>query len=135
MLVRKPALFPFFYSLFILLLSSSFLIGQEYELVKEAQFRELPNLENRGTVRDIQIDRDGFLWFISQGGIQRYDGTGSKVFEYNPNKLDGLAGNWITAMTQDSSGQFWIGVFGLGLQRFDPVTEQFTLIKPILLDQ
>jgi hypothetical protein len=40
-----------------------------------------------------------------------------------------MAGNWISGLTEDASGNIWFAVFGIGLQKLDPLTGNFTYIK------
>jgi hypothetical protein len=52
-------------------------------------------------------DRDGFIWFATQSGLSRFDGTSFTNFS----TLDGLPGNLIVRMFQDSQGRIWLMPF------------------------
>jgi signal transduction histidine kinase/ligand-binding sensor domain-containing protein len=61
-------------------------------------------------------DKDGNLWFGTQGGgVSRYDG---KKFT-NYTTLNGLAGNSIYSILQDRSGNFWFATDGEGISMYD----------------
>ena len=60
-------------------------------------------------------DRDGFLWFGTDGGgISRYDGD--KFVNFTTD--DGLAYNSVSAIYQDREGFLWFGTRG-GISRYD----------------
>jgi len=82
----------------------------------------LPNTD----VRAIVQDRSGFLWFGTQGGLARYDGTGFRV--YRPRDADptSLSDGYITALALDASGKLWVGTAESGVNLYDPDTDQFT---------
>jgi ligand-binding sensor domain-containing protein/serine phosphatase RsbU (regulator of sigma subunit) len=80
----------------------------------------LPNSQ----VHAIVQDRRGFLWFGTQNGLARYDGTlrSYQSVEKDPNSLSSMD---ITALTLDPSGGVWIGT-DEGVNLYDPNTDQFT---------
>ncbi|MCP4405946.1 MAG: hypothetical protein GY801_52715 [bacterium] len=73
-------------------------------------------------VNDVIQDRRGFLWIATGNGLNRYDGYHCKVYH----KEDGLSDEHVRAMYEDAHGIFWLTTEAGGLNRFDPVTEQFT---------
>src|SRR6266851_2959039 len=76
-------------------------------------------------VADIVDDDQGFLWFGTQYGLNRYDGHKFRVFTPNPASLNSLSGGYIYSLFKDRSGMLWIGC-DLFLDRFDPATETFS---------
>lgn len=73
-------------------------------------------------------DRQGFLWMGTYDGLNRYDGTGFRVFRSSRNDSTSLAKNWVTALAEDTHGMMWVGTNGAGLSRYDPRTERFRTI-------
>ena len=71
-------------------------------------------------VYSIIEDREGQLWFGTNGGVSRYDGL---VFQ-NLSKADGLITNVITDILQDAQGDVYLGtangVTRYRSQRLDP---------------
>ncbi|MBT6144255.1 MAG: hypothetical protein HOH74_02425, partial [Gemmatimonadetes bacterium] len=65
----------------------------------------------------IYQDRNGYLWFGTQGGVSRYDGTHFTTFTID----DGLAYNGVSAIAEDADGTLWFGTWG-GLSRYDGLT-------------
>src|SRR5688500_12336923 len=56
------------------------------------------------TIYSMMQDRDGFMWFGTETGLSRYDGT----HFYNLTTIDGLPDNEILKMFQDSKGRIWL---------------------------
>jgi ligand-binding sensor domain-containing protein/signal transduction histidine kinase len=76
-------------------------------------------------VSQIVQDDQGFMWFGSQYGLNRYDGYKFKVFKHEPGRTNSLSGVFISSLFKDRSGSLWIGCDEF-LDKFDPVTETFT---------
>jgi PAS domain S-box-containing protein len=76
-------------------------------------------------VSQIVQDNQGFMWFGSQYGLNRYDGYKFKVFKHEPGVANSLSGVYIYSLFKDRSGTLWVGCDEF-LDRFDPVTETFT---------
>ena len=96
---------------------------------KGIRFTRLSKDEGLSQTRVIQIVQDdqGFMWFGSQYGINRYDGYTFKVFKHEPGRTNSLSGVYISSLFKDRSGSLWVGCLGDEfLDKFDPVTEAFT---------
>jgi signal transduction histidine kinase/ligand-binding sensor domain-containing protein len=76
-------------------------------------------------VGQIVQDHQGFIWFGTQDGLNRYDGYELKVFRHDPHHDDNLSGVSIFSLLEDHSGGLWVGSDEF-LDRFDPVSEKFT---------
>ena len=63
------------------------------------------------TVYDMCQDKDGFMWFATENGLSRYDGTSFKNFTVK----DGLPDNEVLKLFADSRGRVWIGTFSKDL--------------------
>lgn len=71
------------------------------------------------SVSSIVQDKYGFLWFGTQGGLNRYDGREMKVVRRNPFKDDGLVHNLIQTMYYDEKlHEIWIGTYQ-GVSRYN----------------
>ncbi|MGQ4650070.1 two-component regulator propeller domain-containing protein [Lyngbya aestuarii] len=71
-------------------------------------------------------DAQGFMWFGTQTGLNRYDGYKFTVYKYDKLDLHSLSDNWISAIYEDQFGILWVGTDGGGLNKFNRETEQFT---------
>jgi hypothetical protein len=94
---------------------------------KDIRFTRLSTDDGLSQTRVLQIVQDdqGFMWFGSQYGLNRYDGYKFKVFKHEPGNPNSLSGVFISSLFKDRSGSLWIGCDEF-LDRFDPVTETFT---------
>ena len=81
---------------------------------------------SQSSVYVIFQDSRGFLWFGTQDGLNRYDGYSFKVFKPDPDVFTSISDRWITSIVEDKDGYVWVGTRLGGLNRYDPLTEQFT---------
>ncbi len=79
----------------------------------------------------IYQDHKGFIWFGTKDGLNKYDGYEFEVYRHQPGNKWSLSNNNIRAITEDKSGNLWIGTFGGGLDKFNPVTQRFTVYRSI----
>ena len=80
-------------------------------------------------VSDILQDQDGFLWFATQYGINRFDGKNFKKFTYRAGDSTSLKGNWVRSISQLKDSMLCIGTFGGGVMVLDPHQEKFIELK------
>jgi ligand-binding sensor domain-containing protein len=80
-------------------------------------------------VFDILEDREGFIWFATQLGIDRYNGYNIKNYQNLPNDSNSISNSIVTGLLQDEEGNIWIGTTD-GLNRLEPVTQRITRYKP-----
>ena len=81
-----------------------------------------------GRLSSIAQDKYGFMWFADQTNqaIIRFDGSHMKRYQYDANNPYGMGGYNPECLAADSVGNIWIGYYGTGLDKFDPVTGKFT---------
>jgi len=84
---------------------------------------------SQSTVNAILLDREGYLWFGTQDGLNRFDGYSFTVFQHDPNTPGSLSGNFVQALHEDRDGRLWIGTAGGGLNTFDLRTGTFTAFR------
>jgi len=84
---------------------------------------------SQGMVTDILQDSRGFMWFATLDGLNRYDGSEIRVFQFEPDQPHTLSDYSIISLKEDSRGFIWIGTVSGGLNVFDPSTERFFQIK------
>jgi signal transduction histidine kinase/ligand-binding sensor domain-containing protein len=78
------------------------------------------------TVICILQDNQGFMWFGTEDGLNRYDGYSFKVYKHDPEDPNSLSNSWILSMIKDRSGVLWIGTANGGLNRFDLEANRIT---------
>ena len=79
---------------------------------------------SQSTVYCVLQSRDGFMWFGTQDGLNRFDGYRFKAYKHIPGRPDSLSDNTIRSLYEDERGILWVGTDG-GLNRFDPGLERF----------
>lgn len=83
---------------------------------------EGPSKSNTGPF--VQDDQ-GFVWFGTPYGLNRFDGYNFKVFAHDPRDPKSISGSLITALFKDRTGALWVGCNHF-LNKFDSETETFT---------
>jgi signal transduction histidine kinase/ligand-binding sensor domain-containing protein/CheY-like chemotaxis protein len=76
-------------------------------------------------VNAIYQDEQGFMWFGTFDGLNRYDGYTVTTYKPDPNRANTLPGRLVFCLTGDREGGLWIGTTGTGLSRFDTRRERF----------
>ncbi|MCP3963317.1 MAG: response regulator [bacterium] len=72
---------------------------------------------SQSTVVDLLQDRDGFMWFGTQDGLNRYDGSRFTVYRHDPKDPASLPDSSVRALFEDESGDLWVGTEAGGLAR------------------
>jgi len=77
-------------------------------------------------VYSILQDRQGYMWFGTQDGLNRFDGYEFTVFVHEPDDPDSISDETIRSMIIDSTGTLWAGTDEGGLSRYNSVNQTFT---------
>lgn len=75
-------------------------------------------------VNVIRQSRDGFLWFGTASGLNRYDGYSLKIYRSQPADTTSLPDNFIADVQEDADGCLWIRTAG-GYAVYHPDTDTF----------
>lgn len=70
---------------------------------------DIRNGLSQNTVYQIIQDKNGFMWFGTKDGLNRYDGLSCRVYK---KENSSLGRNFITALYEDTRGNIWIGTDG-----------------------
>jgi ligand-binding sensor domain-containing protein/signal transduction histidine kinase len=81
---------------------------------------------SQSTVHSGVQDSQGFMWFGTEDGLNRFDGYDFKVFRPDPTDPKSLSDRWITALAADSAGNLWVGTRQGGLNFYNSVSGEFT---------
>ena len=99
-------------------------------LPKETPVRYLgieQGLSNNAVITICQ-DHNGFLWFGTYDGLNRYDGYGFKIFHNIIGDSTSLAVNNIYTIEEDNNHNLWIGG-QKGLSVYNPVKSGFSSVR------
>lgn len=83
---------------------------------------------SENTVQCILQDSCGFMWFGTKAGLNRYDGTGFRVYRNDPDENLSLGNNYIRSMLQGPSDILYIGT-DAGLYIMQMADEKFTKLN------
>ena len=81
---------------------------------------------SQSSINCILQDRQGYMWFGTQDGLNRYDGFEFRVFNYKRGKSGTLSRPWVWSLLEDRQGVIWVATTDGGLNRWDPQSETFT---------
>ncbi len=80
------------------------------------------------TVGQTFQDSRGVLWFVTQEGLNSYNGQEVKNYRYS-NKIPGsLPANIVTQIAEDLDGRIWLSTLGGGLSTFSTISNKFEAI-------
>lgn len=79
---------------------------------------------NQNTIRAIEQDKYGFLWFGTPNGLIKYDGYEFKSYTNESNINESISNNYINCLFNDDKGVLWIGT-NSGLDVYIPWLEKF----------
>ncbi len=71
-------------------------------------------------------DRDGFMWFGSQDGLNRFDGYNFTIYRYDSANPYSISNNVVMSGLETKDGTLWFGTDPGGLNKFDKATGRFT---------
>lgn len=77
------------------------------------------------TVTDIIKDHQGFMWFATPDGLNRYDGYTFKHYKNDPKDARSLSSSQISVLFEDSHKTLWVGTLGGGLGRYNREKDSF----------
>jgi ligand-binding sensor domain-containing protein len=80
---------------------------------------------SQGMVRSIIQDKEGYMWFATKDGLNRYDGYRISVYRNDLKIKYSLPDNYVTNLAEDEYGHFWVGTSTKGLLLFDKIKERF----------
>lgn len=88
---------------------------------------------SQSEIKCIYQDSEGFLWFGTQNGLNKFNGYTFEKYFYNPSDPHSISSNWIFGITEDSDGNLWIATKD-GVNKFNKTSGQFTRIEHLLTE-
>lgn len=79
---------------------------------------------SQGMIFDIIQSREGYIWFATKDGLNRYDGSRFKVFTPDPFNPFALGGSEVLSIFEDSRAWIWL-VTQNSLDVLDPASGLF----------
>lgn len=91
------------------------------------QYQVQDGLSNN-TIRCCIQDEQGYMWFGSRDGLNRFDGYSFHTFRNDSEEPNSIGDNHINALAIDTKGTMWIGT-NMGVYSYNPEKEDFTLLS------
>lgn len=79
---------------------------------------------SQSIVHCIYQDRQGFMWFGTQDGLNRFDGYQFVIFRHDPASAHSLSNNWVNDI-QSYDDRIVVATFGGGLNIYEPLDATF----------
>lgn len=97
---------------------------------KEINFTSLTTKDglSSNTVNAIVKDRYGIIWFATDDGLDKFDGTHFTVYRHKAGDPASLGANEILSLHEDKSGNLWVGTSGGSLSLYDRKKDAFSAI-------
>lgn len=84
---------------------------------------------SQNAIMAVYQDNQGFMWFGTFDGLNKYDGYGFTVYKREEGKKNQINSNLVYSIDEDRNGNIWIGTNDEGISCLDKVTQQFTYYK------
>jgi ligand-binding sensor domain-containing protein len=79
----------------------------------------------QASVFDIVQDTEGYIWFATQDGLNRFDGENFSHYRTNAQNEYSLADNFVRNLFIDNQGTLWVGTQN-GLSKYNNQLDNFT---------
>ena len=109
---------------FILLIAINYIINAQPNILEFAKISTQTGLSN-SDINTIVQDNDGFIWFGTEYGLNRYDGYEIKHYRNIPGESSSLPDNSINCVYIDHEGTLWIGTSRGGLAKYVKSSDSF----------
>jgi ligand-binding sensor domain-containing protein len=76
------------------------------------------NIQNgliSNNIEYVYVDREGYTWLATANGLQQFDGYNFTNYNYNADDTSSISYNFISSISEDTSGNIWIGTVGKGI--------------------
>lgn len=108
-------------------------VGHAQERFDIQHYSSSDGLSNNN-VNSILKDKDGFMWFSTWAGINRFDGQNFVTYKSFPGDSSGLKNNRISQIVEDSAGFIWLYSYDKHIYRFNKNTNEFNSLSELTGD-
>lgn len=84
---------------------------------------------SQNSINCIYQDHQGFMWFGTQDGLNRYDGYKIITFRHDPGDSNSISHSWIWDIYGDGDQNLWVATW-FGLNKYNPQSNKFTKYFP-----
>lgn len=93
---------------------------------------------SQNSVMSILQDKDGYMWFGTWDGLNKFDGYTFTTYKSHPNDGTNMHNNRVDFIYEDANGYLWFQTYDGNIFRFDKRTETFYDLghpSPVLFQQ
>lgn len=108
--------------------------AQQHVIQHQYEFRSLTvdNGLSNNHVGSITQDKNGFIWFATYNGVDRFDGHQVKSYRHDEQNENSISSNTTRVLFSDSKGRLWVGSDG-GLDIYNSTIDAFDPFEHELL--
>jgi PAS domain S-box-containing protein len=108
--------------------------GRAADVMRHVRFQHITTDDglSRSFVQAILKDSQGFLWFGTADGLNRYDGRSFTVYRHDPKDPESLPSSQAGVLYEDSKKRLWVGSSwsAEGLALYDRARDRFKRFRP-----
>lgn len=95
--------------------------------VQEKRFHSITIQDglSQSTVQTILQDFEGYMWFGTQDGLNKYDGYQMTTYRFNPDDPHSISFSDVRVIYEDKQQNLWVGTHARGMNRFDRDKNRF----------
>lgn len=116
------------YFLLLILQGICFVAVSQNQHVKFESYGTEQGLSQSNVICILQ-DKQGFMWFGTRDGLNKYDGYKFTVYKNIAGDKNSISNNYIKGIAESKNGDLWIATWGGGLNKFDRQKNKFTAFK------
>ena len=115
---------------FLAIYQSSNVHGADFTTSIDIDFKpeSISRLLTQQTVEQVFQDSRGVIWFLTQEGLNKYNGLALENFRYSPTNQGSISTNYVSRIAEDSQGTLWISTIGGGLNRYIAKDNSFSAL-------
>jgi ligand-binding sensor domain-containing protein/signal transduction histidine kinase/DNA-binding response OmpR family regulator len=117
----------FFKIIFLLILLPTLLFAQNKNI--KFEYISVEQGLSHGNVQSIVQDYQGFMWFATEDGLNKYDGYTFTTYRHDPIDSTSLSSDYLQWIYEDSERNLWISTIGGGLNKYNRDQDNFLSFK------
>jgi len=104
--------------------------GADFTTTIDIDFKpeSISKLLTQQTVEQVFQDTRGVVWFLTQEGLNNYNGLALENFRYSPTNQGSISTNYVSRIAEDAAGTLWISTIGGGLNRYIAKNNSFSAL-------
>jgi signal transduction histidine kinase/ligand-binding sensor domain-containing protein/CheY-like chemotaxis protein len=122
----QPSLFIKFFGVLAWLILCNTPYGKGQNQYTDISYLRVSDGLSQSNIKSILKDNQGYLWFATDDGLNRYDSHAFKIYRHVPGNPHSLLVNNIEMLFKDTKGNIYVGTGGGGLSLYDAKQDSFT---------